>query len=171
MFSSTRVFAYATSLVAVLASVACSTSGARPVAAAAAPLDCRGGVVHSEEDAARLEGCETIVGDLEIKNSDLIDLEQLSSLRRVTGKLSVTDNSKLISLAGLKGIERAGSVDIHSNPLLCAYFGLLTGLKQVDQPLELSKNRGLSERDVRAMIERVDVRAPANDDLGRQASL
>jgi hypothetical protein len=125
--------------------------------------------VHSEEDAARFEGCQTIVGDLEVANSDLTDLEQLRSVRRVTGKLSVTDNGKLISLAGLKGIERAGSVDIHSNPLLCAYFGLLTGLKQVDQPLELSKNRGLSERDVRAMLERVEVRAKT--DMGRQASL
>lgn len=169
MFTSTRSFALLTTLVSVLSTAACSTSGARPATAAVAPLDCRGGVVKSEDDAARLEGCETIVGDLEIVRSDLTHLEQLRSVRHVTGKLSVIDNRKLISLAGLKGVERAGSVDIHNNPLLCGYFGLLTGLKQVEQPLELSKNRGLSPRDVRAMLERVEVRVGA--DLSRQASL
>lgn len=170
MFTTTRSFAYVATLVATLSSVACSThEAARPIVSAVAPIECRGGIVRNEDDAARFDGCETIVGDLQIASSELTDLSQLSSVRRVTGKLSVTDNQKLISLAGLKGVERAGSVEIQNNPLLCAYFGLLTGLEQVDQPLELNNNRGLSQRDVRAMLERVEV--SANGEMGRQASL
>jgi hypothetical protein len=168
MFTTTRSFAYLTTIVAAVASVACSTHEARPAAAAAAAVECGGGVVRNDVDAARFDGCEVVVGDLAIASSDLIDLEQLASVRRVTGKLSVTGNQKLISLAGLKGVERAGSVEIDGNPLLCAYFGLLTGLQSVDQPLQLSKNRGLSQRDVRAMLERVDVRS---SELSQQASL
>ncbi|HVY31409.1 MAG TPA: hypothetical protein VHB79_32875 [Polyangiaceae bacterium] len=168
----TRTASYLAALVATLASVACSAPEARPVSAAAAPVECRGGIVRNDDDAARFDGCETVVGDLQIASSDLTDLSQLGSVRRVTGKLSVTNNQKLISLAGLKGVERAGSVEIHNNPLLCAYFGLLSGLEQVDHSLELSKNRGLSQNDVRAMLERVDVRgATVNGELGRQASL
>jgi len=169
MFASTRSFAYVATLVAAVASVACSAPEARPALAAAAPVECRGGVVHNEADAARFEGCETIAGDLRIVDSDLTDLAQLSSVRRVSGKLSVINNHKLISLAGLKGVERAGAVELHNNPLLCAYFGLLTGLQQVGAPLELGKNRGLSERDVRAMLERVEVRSSGS--VARQASL
>lgn len=170
MFTTTRSFAYVAALVATLSSVACSApEAARPVVSAAAPTECHGGIVRNEDDAARFDGCETIVGDLQIASSDLTDLSQLRSVRRVTGKLSVTNNEKLISLAGLKGVERAGSVEIQNNPLLCAYFGLLTGLEQVDQPLELSNNRGLSQRDVRAMLERVEV--SVNGEMGRQASL
>jgi hypothetical protein len=168
MISTTRSIALLTTLLAATASVACSAPEARPASSAAAPRECGGGVVSNEDDAARFEGCETIVGNLEISGSSLVDLAQLQSVRRVTGKLSVVDNAKLISLAGLKGVERAGSVEINDNPLLCGYFGLLTGLQVVDQPLELRKNRGLSQRDIRSMLERVEVRVTVD---ARQASL
>ena len=48
--------------------------------------------MRNDVDAARLDGCEIVVGDLAIASSDLTDLEQLASVRRVTGKLSVTGN-------------------------------------------------------------------------------
>lgn len=168
MFSKTRSLSYLTTVLAVAASAACSAPEARPALSASASLECQGGVVRSEADAARFAGCETVVGDLEISGSDLTELAELSSVRRVTGKLSVVGNTRLISLAGLKGVVRAGSVEIHRNPLLCGYFGLLTGLEVVDQPLELGKNRGLSQRDVRLMLERVEVRVTTD---ARQASL
>ena len=156
MFSSTRCLAYLTTILAVAAG-ACSAPEARPALAAAAPVECAGGSVQSAADAARYAGCEAIVGDLRITGSDLTDLASFSELRRVSGSLVVADNAKLISLAGLKGLERVRAVEIRNNPRLSAYYGVLPQLQQVEGSLVLRSNRGMSKREVRQVLDRVTV--------------
>jgi hypothetical protein len=170
MFSSTRCLAVVTALLA-LAANACSARDARPVLAANVPVECAGGTIRNADDAARYAACETIVGDLRITSSSLTDLGAFSNVRGVTGKVVINDNANLISLAGLKGLERAHSVEIANNPLVCGYFGVLPGLEHVDAPLVLRQNRGLSSREVREALERIEVRSEGVDEVRRQASL
>ncbi len=171
--SNNNRFALITSALLALAANACSTGAVRPVAMAAAPVECAGGTIRTEDDAARYTDCDAVIGDLRITGTNLTDLSSLKHLRSVSGAVVITDNVKLISLAGLKGLERAHSVEISNNPLLCAHFGLLPQLKQVAAPVVLNANHGLSNRDVREMLERVGMvstQADAND-AGREASL
>jgi hypothetical protein len=141
----------------------------RPVAAARSPVECEGGVVHRASDAARFEGCQTIVGDLRIVGTDLKQLSAFEQVRIVSGSVAITDNPKLVSVSGLKGLESARAVEIRNNPVLCGYFGVLPRLEHVASPLVLRANRGLSQRDVRQLLEHVAVRAPGDD--SRQALL
>lgn len=99
--------------------------------AATAAVQCEGGVVHSAPEAARYEGCGSIVGDLR----------------------------KLVSLAGIESVEHARSVEIRNNPVLAGYFGLLPELSKVQEPLVVEANRGLSKRDIEAVVGRVAVQA------------
>jgi hypothetical protein len=170
MFCSTRSVAYLTAVLA-LAANACSARDARPVLAVSAPVECLGGTVKSDDDAARYAGCETVVGDLRISSSDLTELSAFSQVRSVTGSVVISNNTKLISLAGLKGLERAHSVQIENNPLVCGYFGVLPGLEHVDAPMVLRSNRGLSTREAREALERIEARGEGVDDVRRQASL
>jgi len=146
-----------TTILAIAAS-ACSAPQTRAMAAADATVECNGGTVQSEADAARYAGCEAVVGDLRIMQSNLTDVSAFKSLRSVSGSLVVAQNKRLISLAGLKHVERAGSVEIRNNPMLAGYPGLLPELQQVDQTLVLRANRGLSAREVNDVLDRVEVR-------------
>ena len=69
----------------------------------------------------------------------------------------MADNAKLISLAGLKGVERVRAVEIRNNPRLSAYYGVLPQLQQVEGSLVLRSNRGMSKREVRQVLDRVTV--------------
>jgi hypothetical protein len=148
---------YLTAVIA-LAANACSAPEARPAAAAGSNLECQGGLVQNESDAARYAGCESVVGDLRITGSDLTDVNAFRQLRSVSGSLVVTDNAKLVSLSGLKGVRRARTVYIQKNPMLSGYLGLLPRLEQVEEPMVLRSNRGLSKGEVRDLLERVEVR-------------
>ncbi len=158
MFSSNRNLAYLAAVVAV-AATACSAPEARPAAvamsSAVAPMACEGGSVQSAADAARFAGCEAVIGDLSITQSDLTDLSDFRDLRSVTGSVVIADNAKLISLAGLKGLESAHRVEIRNNPMLAAYYGVLPQLTQLDAPMVLQGNRGISKREVRQVLDRV----------------
>jgi hypothetical protein len=168
MFTSIRSLACVTTLLALSVS-ACSARDARPLAATPVPVQCAGGVVHGEADAARFEGCQTIVGDLRITRTDMTDLSAFEDLRTITGSLTITGNTKLISVAGLKGLTSARAVEIRNNPVLCGYFGVLPQLEHVAEPLVLTANRGLSEREVSQVLSRISVRPLADD--RRQALL
>jgi hypothetical protein len=146
-----------TTILAIAAS-ACSAPQTSLLTAADATIECAGGTVQSEADAARYAGCEAVVGDLRITGSSLTDVSAFKSLRSVSGSLVVAGNERLISLAGLKHVERAGSVEIRNNPVLAGYPGLLPELQQVDVQLVLRKNRGLSAREVGDVLDRVEVR-------------
>lgn len=100
-----------------------------------------------------LEGL-TALGSLSIDHNGLYHTRGLDQLRTV-GSLSVKHNSKLISLAGLRRLEQAKSVEIRGNRVLAAYYGLLPQLKQVDERLVLRSNDGLAEREVREVLARV----------------
>src|SRR5258707_11599793 len=60
---------------------------------------------------------------------DTVGLDNLSAV----GILVIKGNSKLISLRGFKGLKRAELVQIQSNPLLAAYYGLLPQLQKADR--------------------------------------
>jgi hypothetical protein len=154
----THTAAFLTTILA-LAANACSAHDARPAAAASAAVACEGGVVKSDADAARFEGCTAVVGDLSISASDLTDVSAFKQLRSVSGKLVVANNPKLVSLAGLKSVEHARSVEIRNNPVLAGYFGLLPQLSKVQEPLVLEANRGLSKRDIEEVVGRIEVQA------------
>jgi len=165
----THTAAFLTTLLA-LAANACSAHDARPAAAATAAVACQGGVVQSDADAARFEGCASVVGDLRISASDLTDVSAFSELRSISGKLLIANNPKLVSLAGLKSVERARSVEIRNNPVLAGYFGLLPQLSKVEAPLVVEANRGLSKREIDAVVGRIEVQAEqvtANVEAGR----
>lgn len=154
----TQLTALFTTLLTVSAT-ACSRAPVRPIAAASGPIACDGGIVRSDDDAARFEGCETIVGDLRIVRSDLLDVAAFQDLRQVSGKLVVEGNARLVSLTGLKNVEHARSVEIRNNRVLAAFPALLPQLKQVDESVVLDANQGLSKSQVRALIARVEIRA------------
>lgn len=154
----TQIAALFTSLLAVSAT-ACSATHTAPVAAASSAVACEGGTVRNDDDAARFDGCQAIVGDLRISHSDLIDVAAFQDLRTISGKLVIEGNARLVSLAGLKNIERAQTVEIRNNRVLAAFPALLPQLKHVDQSLVLDANHGLSKRQVSALIDRVEIRA------------
>jgi len=160
----TQMAAFLTTILAVAAS-ACSATEARPVAAASGVLACPGGAVQTEEDAARFEGCETIVGDLRISRSELTDLLAFSQLHRVSGKLVVEGNAKLTSLGGLHNVEQAGSVEIRNNRVLGAFPAFLPQLKRVDESVVLDANRALSKRQVSALVDRLEQQVIVSRDV------
>ena len=103
--------------------------------------------LHGLERLTRLQG-------LRIEHNGIYDTSGLENLRTV-GKLVVKHNSKLISLAGLRTLERASSIEIRNNPRLAGYYGLLPKLQQVDEQLILRHNSGLAEREVHRVLDRV----------------
>jgi hypothetical protein len=153
-----RLFTLFTTLLTVSAA-ACSTNRVQPVVAASGAVACEGGIVRNDDDAARFDGCQAIVGDLRISHSDLIDVQDFRDLRQVSGKLVIEGNAKLVSLAGLKHVEHARSVEIRNNRVLAAFPALLPQLKHVDESVVLDANHGLSKSQVSALVSRVEVRA------------
>lgn len=114
-------------LSAALAANACASSAARPLpspVAASAERSCAGGVIANAADAARFVGCTRIDGDLQVVRSELTDLAPLGELRSVSGKLEVTENSRLEELTGLERLEQVGELSIAHNPELAGLSGL-----------------------------------------------
>jgi Receptor L domain len=91
-------------------------------------------------------------GRLVLRNNALFAASGLGGLREV-GDLVVVNNRQLNSLSGLRALTRARSINLASNPVL---YGkdLFPELKRVDAPLMLDGNRGMSQGDVRALLER-----------------
>ena len=160
MSLSIRSFALVATALLASSTAACSRD-AQPAAYGQAAVECAGGTVRNADDAARYDGCEAVVGDLRITDSNLTDVSAFRSVQRVSGKLIVTGNARLISLAGLKHVSQARAVEIRNNPMLAAYPGLLPSLEQVDEGVVLRSNRGISASESRAVLERVEVRQQA----------
>ncbi len=160
MSFSARTLVLLTTTLLASSTAACSRD-AQPAAYGQAAVECAGGTVQNDVDAARYAGCEAIVGDLRITGSNLTDVSAFKSVQSVSGKLVVTDNARLISLAGLKHVSNARSVEIRNNPMLAAYPGLLPSLEQVDESVVLRSNRGISASESRAVLERIEVRQQA----------
>lgn len=245
--SNTR-YLFFTAIIAV-ASSACSARLSEPAAPVGGNVQCQGATLRSAADAMAYAVCDSVVGDLRIKQSSLSNLDSLSRLRSVSGTLEISanvqledvkglsrlssvgalevrdnreldslsglerlqsaasvvisgnpeletlqglqqlehvqslslerngiyetiglerlsevgslvirDNPRLISLRGFKGLRRATSIDIQRNPRLAAYYGLLPELERVEGSLVLRHNLGLSKKDVRQVVERVEER-------------
>jgi hypothetical protein len=100
--------------------VLCTACAARPgPAPAVAERSCSGSfTVHDGRDLAAIEACERIDGDLRIANTGLESLEGLSSLRHVEGRLEITHNPRLRSLAGLDNLATVRTLVVAGNPAL-----------------------------------------------------
>lgn len=90
---------------------------------------------------------------LVLEGNGLYQTAGISRLSRV-GDLVVADNPKLNSLSGFRALKHARSVEIRSNPRLCAQR-LLPALERVERPLKLQDNRGLSQPEVRQLLGRI----------------
>ncbi|MEN0045920.1 MAG: DUF4397 domain-containing protein, partial [Bacteroidota bacterium] len=90
-----------------------------------------------------LEVCDTIKGNLIIRNSDVIDLSPLSNVVHVEGRLEIVGNSNLTNIIGLESLVAVdGSVAIENNPQLFAIQGL-SSLGQIGGSLRISNNSNL----------------------------
>lgn len=120
----------------------------------------------------RLEGLRrlTVVDALLLQNNGITDTTGLEGLRTV-GSLVVAENRRLISLGGLNNLTRARSVAIRKNPRLCAALGFLPKLAEVEQPMLVGQNAGLSRGDVEALLKRVRIGRPFQTTAGRTVLL
>jgi hypothetical protein len=140
-----------TALLALTAN-ACSTSSGRLARSGATPLQCAGGVIQTESDAARYRGCSAVVGDLKIEDSPLSDLTALDSLRTVSGTLVISNNAALSDLSGLEHLRNAQGLEIRDNPELANLRGL-ESLERVER-LDIVHN-GLFETSGLSRLQRV----------------
>ena len=103
---------------------------------------------QAQVDALGVTGCEIVVGDLEIKDSDEIyNLEPLVPINEIQGDLTISGNTALLNLDGLVNVATAASVSVDSNTILTNVDGL-RGLRQVGS-LSISGNPKL--RDVEGL--------------------
>jgi hypothetical protein len=96
-----------------------------------------------------------ISGDMVLKNlegmSDLTGMEGLDSME---GRLELTSMSGLESLKGLEQLTDIGGLKVHGSPLLASMQGL-DGLVRVDGDLQLSSNESMDDVDALYGIEDV----------------
>ncbi|HET7545682.1 MAG TPA: hypothetical protein VFK05_37700, partial [Polyangiaceae bacterium] len=113
-------------------------------------------VVRNNPNLDTLRGFEGLaeLQNLSVEHNGIINTVGLENLRTV-GSLAVKRNSKLISLAGLRALEQASSIEISGNRLLAAYFGLLPRLQPVGGRVLLRSNDGLAAHEVREVLARV----------------
>jgi Receptor L domain len=151
MSFNTRCLFALTTLLALSAN-ACSTSPERVARSGAAPVQCAGGVIQTESDAARYQGCSAVAGDLRIEDSLLSDLTALDSLRTVSGALVIANNAALSTLSGLENLQSAQALEIRDNPELTS----LRGLERLERVEKLDIVRdGLFETSGLARLQRV----------------
>ena len=79
------------------------------------------------------------VGALHIQNTSLVNLEELSSLHRISGLLVIDYNANLTSLNGLEDVAKVGELTIYSNNSLTSLSGL-DGLRVVEGQAWISEN-------------------------------
>lgn len=88
-----------------------------------APASCEGPVaVRSAEDAAALQGCNAIDGDLLITGHGVDDLRGLERIRSV--RYLVVVDTRLTDLAGLAGLREVEGISLHANAALVSLRGL-----------------------------------------------
>ncbi|MEI9942018.1 MAG: hypothetical protein WDO69_32800 [Pseudomonadota bacterium] len=126
MFHSTRWSVSLTALLLGSMAAACAAPAAHlpPTASAATPIACPGGTVRSAADAAKYAACDSVVGDLSIRGSDLTHLAPLARLRSVSGTLEISDNPRLDDLSGLERLSSVGGLEISNNRALDGILAL-----------------------------------------------
>jgi hypothetical protein len=156
------------STVGVLA-MACSGGELGRAPATAQSTRCDGGLVMSDLDLQRFEGCREVSGDLALRG--VTSLAPLASLRRVDGALRIEHTTRLYTLAGLEQLRRVSSLEIHHNaglinggplrhleqadyvaitrnPRLSTTFGFLDGIRHAGGDVDLVQNWGLAAEGV-----------------------
>jgi hypothetical protein len=103
-----------------------------------------------------LERLESVGGNLQLRNLQIVDTRELGRLRLVEADLRIDNNTRLVGLAGLESLERVGRLAIGSNPELESLDGL-SGLRRVDGDLRIANNPKLSDEEVAAFVSRIDV--------------
>jgi hypothetical protein len=103
---------------------ACSTTQVRPESATRPAVECRGATVRGARDAARFFACESIVGDLTIRGTELTSLSDFARVRSISGSLVIADNRKLGGVEALARLDSVVAVEITNNPELQSLHGL-----------------------------------------------
>jgi len=107
---------------------------------------CQGDLVLSSQAQVDAFNCTEVQGDIIISGADITNLNALSSLTKVVGRLSIVDNPNLASLEGLSALR---SIDdflaLALNPILTD-VNALSALEQVGG-LAISTNNSLSNLD------------------------
>jgi hypothetical protein len=119
--------------------------------------------IHSASDLEELAGCVALKGDLQIVGTDLTDVDALWALESIQGNLSIKDNSRLESLAGLDGVEDVwGAVALRDNPRLLDVDHLgalwLAGSLVVSDNASLEQLEGLQGIEAAASVHVIDNR-------------
>lgn len=91
-----------------------------------------------------LNGLESIQGDFVLRGTGLKQISGLKALKRVEGKIAVSNNKNLLSLEGFSSLEYLGSgLTLTSNPALTIIHGF-SSLKRIEQGnLEILDNLSL----------------------------
>ena len=85
---------------------------------------------QAEVEALGATGCDTVTGDLVVKDSaEIYNLEPLAAIDEIQGALTISGNSALLNLDGLVNVSSAGAVLIENNTILTNVDGL-GGLQQ-----------------------------------------
>ena len=80
---------------------------------------------QSEVEALGATGCDTVTGDLVVKDSaEIYNLEPLAALDEIQGALTISGNTALLNLDGLVNVISAGAVLIENNTILTNVDGL-----------------------------------------------
>jgi hypothetical protein len=105
------------------------------------PLGAPALVVSTEQDIEAARYCQTVIGDLVLFNTPLHNLTGFL-LRNVTGRLSISNNTQLVSLAG-PPLAAVGSLEVIGNPALMNVASL-SGVGMLDD-LILTDNAQLGD--------------------------
>ncbi|HEX3765176.1 MAG TPA: hypothetical protein VHW23_41050 [Kofleriaceae bacterium] len=85
----------------------------------------------------------TDLGGLDLRNDlDLTSLDGLDQVRQITSTVSLVGNPALASLAGLRGVNRVGSLHLEGSPAVTDLA--LTGLVTIDGALQIIDMDGLT---------------------------
>jgi hypothetical protein len=85
---------------------------------------------------------------LVVRDSAFLSLHGLEGLTRV-GSVQIQNNAKLISLRALNDVRSAREVVLEGNPRVCASFGVLTGLSLPPLRLVARSNSSLRSADLK----------------------
>ena len=109
---------------------------------------CTGNITLTTQAEVDAFACETVSGNLQIEGADIVSLDSLSELTRVSVNLTVANNDLLANVDGLDNLTfiDLGSLDIRNNAVLTDLSGL-GALTSVGNDLRVSDNPALTNVD------------------------
>jgi len=99
---------------------------------------------HIDSFQVNYPNCTQIEGNVTISGSNITNLNGLSIVTSIEGKLQISDNASLNSLTGLESLTSiGGNIELESNDTLTSLTGL-EGLTSIGGDLYISDNNALN---------------------------